>query len=128
MASLKRKFGDLGECVAEQYLVKKGYRIIGKNYQKPWGEIDLICQRDGNLIFVEVKTRERKHVEHFLAESAVNSRKIKKLQKICETYLTENKYKQDQEWRVDVLGIVIDKEKMKARVNHIENAVFESIY
>ncbi len=128
MPSLKRKFGDLGEKIAEHYLIGKGYGVIEKNYQKPWGEIDLVCRKQNRIVFVEVKTREKKNVEHFLAESAVNKGKIRKLQKICETYLSEKKYAYSQEWQIDVLAIYIEKENKKARVNHIENAIFDSVY
>ena len=128
MPSAKRKFGDLGERIAEEYLTKKGYKVIGKNYQKPWGEIDLITKKDNAIIFCEVKTRDKKHVEHYSAESAVNKDKIRKLQKICENYLLEKRFPLNQLWQIDVIAIAIDKETMKAKVNHIENAVWGKPY
>ena len=128
MVSQKRKFGDFGERIAEEYLEKKGYRVIEKNYQKPWGEIDIVCRKDSRVIFFEVKTRDKKHVEHYPVESAVNRNKIRKLQKICETYLSDRRYDNNQEWQIDVLAISIDKERMKARVNHVENAVWGRVY
>ena len=128
MPSQKRKFGDIGEKIAEKYLIKKGYTIVEKNYLKPWGEIDLVVKKDGGLIFCEVKTREAKHVEHYLAEASVNRLKIKKLQKICETYLLEKRYPIDQKWQIDVLAVAINKENLKARVKHFENAVWEKVY
>ncbi len=128
MPSQKRKFGDIGEKIAEKYLKGKGYAIIEKNYLKPWGEIDLVVKKDGSLIFCEVKTREAKHVEHYPAESSVNRLKIKKLQKICENYLMERRLPYSQKWQIDVIAIAIDKEKKKARIKHFENAVWEEIY
>lgn len=128
MPSQKRKFGDLGEKIAEKYLISKGYSIIEKNYLKPWGEIDLVAKKDGSLVFCEVKTRDAKNVEHYLAESSVNRLKIKKLQKICETYLMERRLSYSQKWQIDVLAIAIDKEEKKAKVKHFENAVWEKIY
>ena len=128
MPSVKRKFGDLGEKMAEEYLIKKGYRVIEKNYQKPWGEIDLITKKDGLIMFCEVKTRDKKNVEHYSAESAVNKDKIRKLHKICENYLLERRCPLNQLWQIDVIAIAIDKETMKAKVNHIENAVWERPY
>ena len=128
MPSQKRKFGDIGEKIAARYLERKGYAIVDRNYQKPWGEIDLISKKDGLLVFCEVKTRDAKNVEHYLAESSVNYLKIKKLQKICETYLSEKRYPYNQEWQIDVLAIAIDKENKKARVKHFKNAVWERVY
>lgn len=128
MPSEKRKFGNLGEKIAEKYLISKGYAIIEKNYLKPWGEIDLVTRNKGMLVFCEIKTREAKHVEHYLAESSVNRLKIKKLQKICENYLMERRLPHSQKWQIDVLAVAIDKEKKKARVKHFQNAVWEKIY
>lgn len=128
MPSQKRKFGDIGEEIAEKYLQRKGYAIIEKNYLKPWGEIDLVAKKNRSLVFCEVKTRDAKHVQHYLAESSVNRSKVKKLQKICETYLMEKKFPVEQEWQIDVLAVAIDKEKKKAKVKHFESAVWERIY
>lgn len=128
MPSQKRKFGDIGEKIAEKYLISKGYAIIEKNYLKPWGEIDLVAKKDEELIFCEVKIRDAKYVQHYLAESSVNRLKIKKLQKICETYLIERRLPYSQKWQIDVLAIAIDKESKKAKIKHFENAVWEKIY
>ena len=128
MPSVKRKFGDLGEKIAEEYLTREGYRVIEKNYLKPWGEIDLISKKDNSLVFFEVKTRDSKNVEHYSAESAINKNKIRKLQKICETYLSERKYDYNQEWQIDVLAISINRDTQVTNINHIKNAVWERPY
>lgn len=128
MPSQKRKFGDIGEKIAEKYLISKGYAIIEKNYLKPWGEIDIVSKKNGSIVFFEVKTREAKHVEHYLAESSVNRLKIKKLQKICETYLMERQLPYSQKWQIDVLAISINKEEKKAKIRHFKNAIWERVY
>lgn len=128
MPSQKRKFGDIGEKIAARHLERKGYQIVDRNYRKPWGEIDLISKKAGLLVFCEVKTRDAKNVEHYLAESSVNYLKIKKLQKICETYLAEKRYPYDQKWQIDVLAIVVDKENKKAKIRHFKNAIWEKVY
>lgn len=128
MPSQKRKFGDAGEKIAEKYLETKGYAIIEKNYLRPWGEIDIVSKKDETIVFFEVKTREAKHVEHYLAESSVNRSKIRKLQKICETYLLERKYRYNQEWQIDVLAISINKDRRKAKIKHFRNAIWERVY
>lgn len=128
MPSQQRKFGDIGENIAGRYLVSKGYLIIERNYLKSWGEIDLVAKKNGALIFCEVKTRDAKHVQNYLAESSVNRLKIKKLQKVCETYLMERRLPYSQKWQIDVLAVTIDKERKKARIKHFQNAVWEKIY
>ncbi|OWK27182.1 MAG: hypothetical protein US76_00830 [Parcubacteria group bacterium GW2011_GWA2_38_13b] len=50
MPSKKRKFGDLGEKIAEQYLLKNGYFILEKNFQTKMGELDIIAFKPQNKI------------------------------------------------------------------------------
>jgi Holliday junction resolvase-like predicted endonuclease len=73
----KSEIGKLGEDLACEHLIKRGYKIIERNFRKPWGELDIIVkQNNGTLVFVEVKTI--KQTEEFrgvynLAEYAPNS-------------------------------------------------------
>ena len=128
MPSSKRRFGDAGERIAERYLKEHGYEIVDRNYRKPYGEIDLIVKKNGLLVFVEVKTRDMKHAHNFLPEQSVNRLKIQKIQKMCQTYLFEKHYSQNQKWQIDVMAISIDINSMKAKVRHMENAVWERQY
>ena len=52
-----RTKGELGEALAAQYLEAQGWRMIARNYRCPWGEIDLICEKEQLLVFAEVKAR-----------------------------------------------------------------------
>lgn len=124
----KRKFGDYGEKVAEHYLKGKGYEIIEKNYQKPWGEIDLVAKDKENLVFCEIKTRDSKNTTDFLPEYSIDYKKIRNLNKICETYLNERSFPENQQWRIDVIAVSIDKIDKKAKINHIENAIWDKGY
>lgn len=128
MPSQKRIFGDIGEKIAEKYLKEKGYKILEKNYLKPYGEIDLVSLKRNLLVFFEVKTRDIKNTKNFLAEYSVNKRKIQRLKKTCQIYLIERKYPVSQEWQIDVISIAVDKETKKAKIKHFENFVWETIY
>src|SRR3989338_2174950 len=110
MPSLKREFGDVGEKIAEKYLQEKGYAIIVRNYRKTYGEIDLIAKKDNMLVFIEVKTRDMKYVQHFLPEQSVNRSKMQKLRKVCQVYLLENHCSLNQEWQIDIIAIAINRE------------------
>lgn len=56
----KAELGKLGEDLACRYLVDKNYKIIERNYRKPWGELDIIAKSpDKTLVFIEVKTTKR---------------------------------------------------------------------
>jgi len=49
--------GRLGEKIAAEFLAKKGYRILARNFRTRFGEIDLVAAKDGVLVFVEVKLK-----------------------------------------------------------------------
>ena len=53
----KIQTGNIGEDLAAEFLVKKGFKVVARNYRWRKAEIDLIVQRENWLIFVEVKTR-----------------------------------------------------------------------
>src|SRR5690349_12372273 len=53
----KRNIGNIGERRAEEYLRRRGFEILAKNWVCNFGEIDLICRDGDRLVFVEVKTR-----------------------------------------------------------------------
>ena len=127
--SLDRKqLGQWGEHIAEQYLIGKGYRITERNYRKKWGEIDIIAEKKDVIIFVEVKTREYTHGNDFLPEYNVNSIKRRKLRRLGEFYINEHKYRPDQHWQIDVISIILDISSKKAKIKHIENAVWGEEY
>lgn len=52
-----RVSGRRAEVVAALWLMAKGYRILGFRLATPLGEIDLLAQRGGVLVVVEVKSR-----------------------------------------------------------------------
>ena len=52
-----KETGNRGELLAAKEMKKMGYEILAQNYRKPSGEIDIIAQKDGILVFTEVKTR-----------------------------------------------------------------------
>jgi len=51
----KRKLGQIGEELAVEYYEKNGYEILDTNYTIPGGELDVIAQKNGEIVFVEVK-------------------------------------------------------------------------
>ena len=93
-----------------------------KNYQKPWGEIDIIAQNQG-LIFIEVKTRTNTKIA--FPEENVNFNKQRKLIRAAETYLLEKNHSPETPWQIDVIAIELNLKIRKANLKHIKNAVWE---
>ncbi len=118
-----KNFGKWGEDMAEQYLVTNGYKILQRNYRNFFGEIDIITIKNGIVVFVEVKTRDSLHANHFLPEQSVNYRKQSKLRKLCEMFNVEHRY-ENKEWQIDVISVILNKSTKKAVINHIQNAVY----
>ena len=118
MPGYKQNIGKLGEDIAVKYLVKHGYRIVERNYRKPWGEIDIIAKKKGILTFVEVKTQ--KSGFEWRPEENVNWHKKQQLRRIINTYLKESQM-YGVEWQVDVLAIELDFQTKNASVEHIPN-------
>jgi putative endonuclease len=92
-------FGHRGEALAALYLRAKLYRIIGRRFKTPVGEIDLIAQRFGVTVFVEVKARKRAETE---AETlgAINRRRIVRA---AQYYLMRHPHLAETPLRFDVI-------------------------
>lgn len=73
----REDFGARGEGAAEEYLKRKGYRILDRNYRAPCGEIDLIALDGKTVVFVEVKSR--RSTRYGEPVEAVHARKRKRI-------------------------------------------------
>ena len=109
--------GHWGEERAAEYLQKKGYRIVVKNYRHRHAEIDLIAEKDKLLIFVEVKTRSG--TGFGMPEEFVNYTKSRLIMKAAEHYIFETDWMFDV--RFDIVSVLIlPNDNMNIR--HIEDA------
>ncbi len=109
--------GKRGEQLAATYLRQKGYTILERNYSGPYGEIDLIAQKDSFLVFVEVKERKSGSLVDPL--EAVTKSKQKKLWLTAQQYLQECSPESLQP-RFDVIAVY--KQSAENTLVHIENA------
>ena len=120
--------GSIGEEVAGEYLVRHGYKILERNYTKrPFGEIDIVAEKDHVLCFIEVKTSRYFAGSGFSPELRVHTEKIRRLKRICEVYLRENNML-DRNWRIDVISVILDQDDAVVSLKHFENAVFGRKY
>ncbi|MBU1037148.1 YraN family protein [Patescibacteria group bacterium] len=102
-----QKTAKLGEDLACQYLIRKKYQILGRNIKYREGEIDIIAQKDKQLIFIEVKTRTNFRFGY--GEQSFDLRKRQKLEKAILKYIYQHNYQ--GAWRVDLITIEINNKK-----------------
>ena len=140
----KAELGKLGEDLACRYLVDKGYKIIERNFRKPWGELDIIAKSPGKiLVFVEVKTVRQSSLQAMRQfgnefgnpvnscpqlpnskiepEMQMTAAKIKKLKRTASLYAGHYPELIDdrQGWRIDLLALTINEKDCV--VKHYEN-------
>ena len=114
------EFGQWAESNVAQYLKQKGYSIVGRNYQKKWGEIDIIAEKDKILIFVEVKAN-KKELAGFEPERRVSPEKLRRMNRAIQTYLAYKKYRPDQEWQIDIVSLTLDRDRGVIKLKHFKN-------
>ena len=107
--------GRLGEEIALKYIISKGGTIVEKNYRTKMGEIDLIAKMNGELVFIEVKSRS--NINYGYPCQAVNYKKKRKIINVAKYYILDNSL-EDISVRFDVIEIYLTDKK----INHIVNA------
>ncbi len=120
MPDRRRSLGQFGERVAAVHLEAKGYRILQRNFRSREGEIDLIAEKDGWLVFVEVRTR-RGEATGGAAES-VTARKQAHLLAAIDAYLEAHEGLPALQ-RIDVITLTLAPNGRLLALEHIENAV-----
>ncbi|MFN3505047.1 MAG: YraN family protein [Caldimicrobium sp.] len=115
-----RKKGNLAEEKALDFLKKRGFEILEKNFRTPWGEIDLIAKKGKILCFIEVKSASSD--PGIVPEEKVNFTKQNKISKVAEFYILKNSknLSKIKEIRFDVIVINWAKDEVK----HYESAFY----
>lgn len=113
----KKAVGNRGEALAGERYRQNGYQILDRNFRTRFGEIDLIVQKDGTLVFCEVKTR--KQGVAGAAAMAVTPQKQRKLIQAARGYLLRHKLS-DPVVRFDVVEVYYGAGSTE--INIIENA------
>lgn len=121
----RRKLGDLGENMACKFLVKRGFEILEQNYNKKWGEIDIIAKKGDKLHFIEVKSVSHlpsvTHVtDNYRPEDNLHPWKLKRLSRVIQTYLLSQN---SPDWQFDVITVFLDLKGLQAKINYIEDII-----
>ena len=131
--SKTQKIGELGEDLAERFLLTKGFKILERNHTRKYGEIDLITEKANKIHFFEVKSvsYETKnnhssllanvtHETFIRPEENMHSKKLERLYRTIAVYMS---YKGQRDWQLDLLCVYIDKDNKTAKVKLLENII-----
>ena len=112
--------GELGEKIAQDYLVSLGYSILKTNWRYKKYEVDIIASKDNKLLFIEVKTRANQLVSGILS---VDLKKQKNLIMAANEYLRNH----SDEFNVQFDIIAVNFYKNKHKIEHVKDAFYPTL-
>ena len=110
------EFGRWGETQAAEYLEKKGYTIIERDWKSGRRDIDIIALDEDVVVFVEVKTRRNNTFGE--PEEAVDYWKQQNLKQAINHYVKSKNIRQDL--RFDIISVVGALEN-ELEIKHIKD-------
>jgi len=119
---LRRKLGNFGEDLAALFLERRGFKIVDRNFQTRWGEIDIIAQKENHLHFVEVKTRSLTNYGE--GEEAIHRFKKRRLLGAAKMYLAIH-HTEAIHFQIDSISILINSFRKSARIRYLPNIILE---
>lgn len=111
-----------GEDLSREYLERRGFDILARNFRRKCGEIDLIAKSDTDLIFVEVKTRSYHSMEAALAN--VSHTKQKRISQTAQIYINLNPGYANLNVRYDIIVVFYYPEHGDFALRHVEDAFY----
>lgn len=121
MPSTRRDLGDFGESAARSHLIRAGYAVLTSNWRCRIGEIDLVAQQGGQIVFVEVRTR--RVGGPVPPEESLSPAKLRRMANLADAYMVEANLPAHTPCRIDVIAIDVDRTGRIARLEHVLNAV-----
>lgn len=118
--------GNKGEDIACTFLQGKGFIVVDRNYQRKWGELDIVCQKDKITHFFEVKSVTSDFSANFDAhkpEDNVHGLKIKHIRRMVETYMADKKQGIESRFQFHVLSVYMNEKTRRARVKWLKNVI-----
>ena len=119
---VRQHLGRLGEQLACEHLIRRGFQIVERNYRTRWGELDVVAFDGLVLAFCEVKTR---RVGRLVSDplEAIHVRKRSQVRKMAASWLIERSERPHAETlRFDAIGVLLDAEQRLLALEHIEGA------
>ncbi len=99
--------GVIGEDFVARTLVKRGMKVLERNWRIREGELDLIVEdRDGTIVFVEVKARSS--ISHGDPLESITHQKAFRIQRLALAWLATHQ-RLGSRYRIDVAGILVTR-------------------
>lgn len=119
-ASSRKSLGRLGEQLAAEHFERLGWRMVERNYQTRFGELDLVAVDGVTLVFAEVKTC---RLGRGVPWDNLHERKQAQVRKIAGLWFNERRGAPFFERiRFDAIGVLIDEHDTLVRLDHLEDA------
>ena len=118
----RRKTGILGEQLACEALIRRGYEIVARSWRCPRGEVDIVARDGACWVFVEVKTRRGQGAG--LAEEGLTEDKATRVAELAAIYLSEHSL-DEVDWRIDLVAIELDAQDRVGRLNLLPGIVVD---
>ncbi|MGH2867621.1 MAG: YraN family protein [Solirubrobacteraceae bacterium] len=118
----RQSLGAAGERLAAEHLVRRGYRILARNYRTRWGELDLVAYDGQTLAFCEVKTR-RSGGQKGSPFEALSPAKQAQVRRMASRWLYDQHDRPHAAvLRFDAIGVVFDDAGRLLALEHLEGA------
>ena len=120
----------MGEDLAVYWLKKDGFKILDRNFWKPYGEIDIVAKKNDIIHFVEVKTVTRAggYVNRgtndgYEPEDNMHLWKRQRLGRVVRVYLSEKGMGEDSDWQIDVASVYLDQDSKLLKIDWLEDII-----
>jgi putative endonuclease len=118
-AGSRKSLGRLGEQLAAEHFERLGWRIVERNYQTRFGEIDLVAVDGDTLVFAEVKTCRLGRGDPW---QSLHERKRTQVRRLSGIWFNERSRPYFEQIRFDAIGVLVDDAGALVRLDHLQGA------
>jgi putative endonuclease len=118
----RQTLGRLGEQLAAEHLMRRGFQIVERNFRTRSGELDIVARDGVTLAFCEVKTR-LAGANGITPFDSLHERKRRQVRRIAREWLAERGPRGFvPRLRFDAIGVVVDRLGALVALEHLEDA------
>ena len=114
--------GKGAEEAAVRHLQARGYRVVAQNFKTRHGELDIIAEHEGAIVFIEV--RGRSSGDFGSPVESVTAQKLRRVENAALAYLASEVGSNDVDWRIDVVGVMRAPDGKSLDIELVRNAHF----